>query len=93
MNFDNEKRERYYGLRKGSCRKFVIFRIEDEDLDSFLKNECSRKDTTNPIYKLVEVTDKVFPKQNEKVFTCLTARPQKDKQIPFYYIKTINTSR
>jgi len=41
--------------------------------------------------KLVEVTDKVFPKQNEKVFTCLTARPQKDKQIPFYYIKTINT--
>ena len=56
--------------------------------NDFRFRKCSRKDTTNPIYKLVEVTDKVFPKQNEKVFTCLTARPQKDKQIPFYYINT-----
>lgn len=68
----------------------VTFELNDEDLDLFLSSECSSVEDSNPVYRLVEVTDNIFPKPNDKTFTCLTVRPRNDTEIPFYYIKTLN---
>ena len=69
----------------------VIFGIHDEhDWQSFLKSESSYETETNPLYRLVDVTNQVKPLelvklQHEKIFTCVTVSPVNDGTIPEYY--------
>lgn len=82
---------RFLGLieNSNSYVNGVIFPIDYYDIDAFLTSEGSHPTAKFPVYKLVDVSDKVYPKQIHQVYTCVTTRPQNDIEIPFYYLQII----
>jgi len=83
---------RFLGLTEDS-RSYVngvIFELNYKDVETFLTSEGSHPSEQFPVYRFVDVTDKVYPKQIHQVFTCVTSRPQKGIEIPTYYLQIIS---
>ena len=88
---------RYLGCirsEKKSIINGVIFKLNHEDKQAFLKSEGS-DDLKNPLYEMKDVTnyivDKIDPKIDpcKRVYTCITTRPMTEGDISVSYIDLV----